>query len=49
MATNVVVIDSTARRATVKTTPGLYLSDVLQQACEKLNVPSANIGQYGLK
>jgi len=46
MATNVVVIDSSARRAVVKTTPGTYLSDVLSEACSKLG---ANASQYGLK
>lgn len=46
MATNVVVIDSTARRAVVKTTPGTFLSDVLSEACAKLG---ANANKYGLK
>lgn len=46
MASNVVVIDSAARRATVKTTPNTYLSDVLAEACTKLG---ANASQYGLK
>ena len=46
MASHVVVIDSTARRATVKVTPGKYLSDVLDEACKKLGL---NASQYGLK
>lgn len=46
MAAHVVVIDSTARRATVKTTPGTYLSDVLSEACTKLG---ADASQSGLK
>lgn len=46
MATNVVVIDSAARRTVVKTTPGTFLSDVLAEACTKLG---ANASQYGLK
>ncbi|KIX97779.1 uncharacterized protein Z520_06557 [Fonsecaea multimorphosa CBS 102226] len=46
MASHVVVIDSTARRATVKTTPGKNLSEVLEEACTKLGV---NAAQYGLK
>lgn len=44
MASNVVVIDSSARRATVKTTPGTYLSDVLQEACRKLGYKAENFG-----
>ncbi|KAL5342590.1 GLUT4 regulating protein TUG-domain-containing protein [Aspergillus crustosus] len=46
MSSHVVVLDSTARRATVKTTPGKYLADVLQEACRKLGL---NADQYGLK
>ncbi|KAI9930899.1 hypothetical protein ASPWEDRAFT_34603 [Aspergillus wentii DTO 134E9] len=46
MSSHVVVIDSTARRATVKTTPGKHLTDVLQEACTKLGVDAS---QYGLK
>ncbi|KIW83011.1 hypothetical protein Z517_02254 [Fonsecaea pedrosoi CBS 271.37] len=46
MASHVVVIDSTARRATIKTTPGKNLSEVLEEACTKLGV---NAAQYGLK
>ncbi|OOQ82181.1 putative UBX domain protein [Penicillium brasilianum] len=46
MSAHVVVIDATARRATVKTTPGKYLTDILQEACLKLGY---NASQYGLK
>lgn len=46
MSSHVVVIDSTARRATIKTTPGKYLTDVLQEACAKLG---AEPSQCGLK
>ncbi|KAL4964738.1 putative UBX domain protein [Aspergillus stella-maris] len=46
MSSHVVVLDSSARRATIKTTPGKYLTDVLQEACKKLGV---NPSQYGLK
>ncbi|THC99836.1 hypothetical protein EYZ11_000648 [Aspergillus tanneri] len=46
MSSHVVVLDSTARRATVKTTPGKHLADILQEACKKLGV---NASQYGLK
>ncbi|KAB8254883.1 GLUT4 regulating protein TUG-domain-containing protein [Aspergillus pseudonomiae] len=46
MSAHVVVLDSTARRATIKTTPGKYLTDVLQEACVKLGVDAS---QYGLK
>ncbi|KAF7717374.1 Uncharacterized protein PECH_006688 [Penicillium ucsense] len=46
MSAHVVVIDSTARRATIKTTPGKYLTDILQEACIKLG---HNPSQYGLK
>ncbi|KAL4890895.1 GLUT4 regulating protein TUG-domain-containing protein [Aspergillus ambiguus] len=46
MSSHVVVLDSTARRATIKTTPGKYLTDVLQEACRKLGVDP---NQHGLK
>ncbi|EAU34533.1 conserved hypothetical protein [Aspergillus terreus NIH2624] len=46
MSSHVVVLDSTARRATIKTTPGKYLTDVLQEACKKLGVDP---NQHGLK
>ncbi|KAL4921264.1 GLUT4 regulating protein TUG-domain-containing protein [Aspergillus aurantiobrunneus] len=46
MSSHVVVLDSTARRATIKTTPGKYLTDILQEACKKLGL---NPSQYGLK
>ncbi|CRG87975.1 hypothetical protein PISL3812_04997 [Talaromyces islandicus] len=46
MSSHVVVIDSTARRAVVKTTPSKPLADVLQEACTKLGLTAS---QYGLK
>lgn len=46
MASNLIVIDTSARRATIKTTPGKILSDVLQEACNKLG---ADASRYGLK
>ncbi|KAL9020447.1 MAG: hypothetical protein Q9185_002322 [Variospora sp. 1 TL-2023] len=46
MASTLVVIDSSARRTTVRTTPSKVLSDVLQEACAKLGVDPT---QYGLK
>ncbi|WEW61275.1 hypothetical protein PRK78_006765 [Emydomyces testavorans] len=46
MASHVVVIDATARRATVKVTPAKHLSDILGEACAKLGL---NATQYGLK
>ncbi|KAF4555334.1 Hypothetical protein D9617_2g052900 [Elsinoe fawcettii] len=35
MASHVFVIDSSARRQQIKTTPGTYLRDVLEEACTK--------------
>ncbi|KAJ5907746.1 hypothetical protein N7495_000428 [Penicillium taxi] len=46
MSAHVVVLDATARRATIKTTPAKYLTDILQEACSKLGY---NSNQYGLK
>ncbi|EXJ79043.1 hypothetical protein A1O3_08544 [Capronia epimyces CBS 606.96] len=46
MASHVVVIDSTARRSTIKTTPNKTLSEVLEEACGKLGL---NAAQYGLR
>lgn len=46
MSSHVVVIDSTARRATIKTNPSKPLADVLQEACSKLGLDAS---QYGLK
>lgn len=46
MASNLVVISSTAHRAVVKTTPGKFLNDVLQEACVKLGLDSS---LHGLK
>ena len=40
MGFKVVVVDSTARRATIDTTPTSSLSDVLQEACAKLGQDS---------
>lgn len=36
MASHVYVVDSSARRHQVKTTPATYLRDVLEEACQKL-------------
>lgn len=41
MASHVVVIDSSARRTVIKTTPGKPLSDVLQEACVKLGLDAS--------
>lgn len=38
MASHVVVIATDLRRTTVKVNPGTYLTDVLQEACRKLNI-----------
>ncbi|MCJ1399700.1 hypothetical protein MMC11_002902 [Xylographa trunciseda] len=46
MASNLVVISSTAHRAVVKTTPGKFLHDVLEEACAKLGLDAS---LYGLK
>lgn len=46
MSAHVVVIDATARRATIKTNPAKHLSDILQEACSRLGY---NPNQYGLK
>ncbi|KAL2366791.1 hypothetical protein RJZ56_000376 [Blastomyces dermatitidis] len=46
MASHVVVIDSAARRATVKVTPTKHLTEVLSEACSKLGFDAR---QYGLK
>ncbi|PGH03517.1 hypothetical protein AJ79_07352 [Helicocarpus griseus UAMH5409] len=46
MSSHVVVIDSTARRATVKVTPTKHLTEVLSEACAKLGLDAR---QYGLK
>ncbi|KAI6355758.1 hypothetical protein MCOR25_008093 [Pyricularia grisea] len=40
MSSNVVVISTDFRRATVKVSPGTYLIDVLDEACRKLNLQS---------
>ncbi|OWP02004.1 hypothetical protein B2J93_4630 [Marssonina coronariae] len=46
MATNVTVVDSAFRRATIKVSPGTYMTDVLEQACKKFNFEPS---KYGLK
>lgn len=46
MASHVVVVDSSARRATIRTTPAKALSDVLQEACAKFGIRADN---YTLK
>lgn len=46
MASHVVVLDTSARRATVKTNPGTFLIDVIREACQKLGHDDAI---YGLK
>lgn len=46
MSSHVVVLDSTARRATIKTSPTKPLADILQEACTKLGADAA---QNGLK
>ena len=43
---HVVVLDSSARRAVIKTNPGKHLSDVLQEACGKLGLDAT---RHGLK
>ncbi|QDS67600.1 hypothetical protein FKW77_003877 [Venturia effusa] len=40
MASNVVVVDSTARRITIKVNPETQLTDILKQACEKWKLPA---------
>ncbi|ROT40039.1 hypothetical protein SODALDRAFT_343916 [Sodiomyces alkalinus F11] len=40
MASHVTVIGTDLRRATVKVTPGTYMTDVLQEACKKLGLPA---------
>lgn len=46
MASHVVVVNTTARTAHIKTTPGKYLTEVLSEACAKFNV---NPDNYALK
>ena len=45
MASHVFVVDASARRHQVKTTPGKYLRDILQEACQKFN---KDPDQFGL-
>lgn len=40
MASHVVVIATDLRRTTIKVSPGTYLTDVLEQACQKLKLPA---------
>ncbi|KAI1818422.1 GLUT4 regulating protein TUG-domain-containing protein [Poronia punctata] len=40
MATNVKVVGTDLKQVTIKVTPGTYLTEVLEQACAKLKVPS---------
>ncbi|KAL2072835.1 hypothetical protein VTL71DRAFT_12178 [Oculimacula yallundae] len=46
MASNVVVLDSSLRRTVIKVNPGTYMTDVLEQACQKFKLKASN---YGLK
>ncbi|KAF1984570.1 hypothetical protein K402DRAFT_422780 [Aulographum hederae CBS 113979] len=46
MASYVTIIDTSFRRNKVSTSPGTYMSDVLDQACKKFN---HNPAQYSLK
>ncbi|ESZ95353.1 hypothetical protein SBOR_4287 [Sclerotinia borealis F-4128] len=46
MASNVVVIDKFFNRATIKVTPGTYMSEVVSEACKKLGKNTTN---YDLK
>lgn len=46
MASHVVVLDSSARRAVIKTTPAKHLSDILQEACVKFKLDPS---RHGLK
>jgi tether containing UBX domain for GLUT4 len=48
MASNVIVVDSSFRRATVKVNPQTQLTDVVTQACEKLKLrPELYTLKYG--
>lgn len=46
MASHVVILDTSARRAVIKILPGTFLSDILQEACKKLGL---NATHYGLR
>lgn len=46
MASHVVVIDTSFRRAQIKVAPGKYVSDILEEACAKFGLNAIN---YGLK
>ena len=41
MAAQVTVIATDLRRATIKVSPGTYLTDVLEEACRKLSLDSS--------
>ncbi|KAI2468088.1 putative UBX domain protein [Annulohypoxylon bovei var. microspora] len=41
MATNVKVVGTDLKQVTIKVNPGTYLTDILEQACVKLKVPSS--------
>ncbi|KAL7629429.1 hypothetical protein AAE478_000949 [Parahypoxylon ruwenzoriense] len=41
MATNVKIVGTDLRQVTVKVNPGTHLTDILEQACEKLKVPAS--------
>lgn len=40
MATNVKVVSTDLRQTTIKVTPGVYLTEILEQACSKFALPS---------
>ncbi|KAL9125150.1 MAG: hypothetical protein Q9217_005598 [Psora testacea] len=46
MASHIVVLDSSARRTTIRTTPDKHLADILHEACQKLG---RNAESFGLK
>ncbi|CAD6575568.1 MAG: hypothetical protein ASARMPREDX12_008512 [Alectoria sarmentosa] len=46
MASHVVVLDSSARRAIIRTAPAKHLADVLQEACTKFGLDAS---RHGLK
>lgn len=46
MASFVTVVDPSARRVKVKTTPGKFLSEVLQEACNEWRYDAS---RHGLK
>jgi tether containing UBX domain for GLUT4 len=46
MASHVVVVDTSLRRAQIKITQSKYVSDILEEACQKLGLEA---GKYNLK